>query len=523
MTRDDRPQADLPAYPWPPPQVQAPVRRVRRVQDWLAHPLFWIVVAAAIGAFLGSQATGLAQRYAKLIVGLAFMFIIFRYPTYIGVGVFMIFYAFPTTIQIGNTNFIFIVLIAIAWMIRMGLGKEPTIRRTYLDWAIFAYVAAHLLSFINITTPEAFSQALKSMRHMMIPIVLYYTMVHVAGTERRLLYLARMFTISVGVLYFTAFMERFAPRLEFIPQWYVTALGAREATEGTVQRVGGILTQALMSDLAAISIILQIYLALRPRQHPFWRLGHGLLAMVSVYVVSLTGNRGGLAAMIVGLLYFFWVFSRELSWKRVAIVGTTFLAVLILGEKTLGRFEGNVTLLTRVARTYFERGVPDTRRLSWGYAWSLIKQSPLTGHGPYFSHEQVTPGIRPIWPHNAYLFYLFSIGIIGLPTFLVLVGRVLKRTWAGYRLKVADVSLAHGLTAVFHIAVLQFMVGQLRTDHQRGDVCVYVMWMLFAFGILARRIWDEERQLLLAREAPAVSGPPAGPGRPVAEIGQRAS
>jgi O-antigen ligase len=504
MTRDDRPQADLPAFPWPPPQVQAPVRRVRRVQDWLAHPLFWIVVAAAIGAFLGSQATGLAQRYAKLIVGLAFMFIIFRYPTYIGVGVFMIVYPFRTTIQIGNTNLIFTILLAVTWVIRARLGSELRWQRTYLDWAILAYLAAHLLSFVNVTTREQLFKSYLFASHLAVPVLFYYTVVHVARSSKKLLLLSRVFTVSVAINYITAFLQRFAPGVKILPAWYVTGMGTRQFFgEDAVQRIGGVLTDPLMSDLAAIACVHQIYMALRSKDQPLWRLAHWLLAATSVYVVSLTGNRGGLVALGVGLLYFFWIYSAELSWKRVGAALVVLLAVLTLGEKTLGRFEGNVTLLTRMAGTYVERGVPDTRRGAWAYAWGLIKQSPILGHGPYFSHEETYPGMKPIWPHNAFLFYLFTIGIVGLPTYLILLWRVLKRTWVGRGLRVGEVSLARGLTAVWHIAILQFIIGQMRTDHQRGDVYIYLMWILFSFGILARQIWeDEKRQPALAADQP---------------------
>ncbi len=472
----------------------------QRVQDWLNHPLTWIVMAALLGALVGSLAGGFGQRQVKLLLGLAYLFVLFRYPSYLGTGIFLILYAFPTAIWIGDTNFIFVTFMVVAWVVRMGLGLEARPRRTYLDWAIFAYVAAHLISLTQVPGPLAFTRSLFALRHLFVPIVFYYTLVNVGRSERKLLFLARMFTLSAAALYFTAFMERFAPGVAFLPRWYLSALGAQDlfSMEVSHERIGGVLTHALMGDLAAVSVVVQMYLAIRARGRPVWRAMHWLLAAASVFVISLTGNRGALIALVVGLLLFLWIFRREVTWRRALTGLAAFFAVLMIAERTLSRFQGNITLLTRTIGTYFDRGIPDTRRQAWHYVWQRIAEKPWLGHGPYYEVGRTISGQRA-WPHNAFLFYFFSIGLVGLPTFLVLVGRVLKRTWVGQGLDVGRVSLAQGMTAVMNIAIVQFLIGQLRTDHQRANVYVFFMWILFGFGILAREIWEDQRHARPAR------------------------
>jgi O-antigen ligase len=217
------------------------------------------------------------------------------------------------------------------------------------------------------------------------------------------------------------------------------------------------------------------------------------MAALAVYVVSLTGNRGALIALMIGMAYFLWMFRRELSWKRALIGLTVFLGLMVVGEKTLGRFQGNITLLTRLAGTYIERGVPDTRRAAWGYVWQRISERPILGHGPYYPLSLIAPGQKAVWPHNAYLFYFFSIGLVGLPTFLFLLGRVLKRTWDRGGFRIGDAPLSRGLMVVCHVGVVQFIAAQLRTDHQRGDVYIFFMWILFALGVLSREVWNQSR------------------------------
>jgi len=476
--------------------------RGQRIQDWLRHPLLWVVVAAALGVFFGSQVAGVSQRYAKLAVALAYVFVLLRYPTVIGAGVFMLLYAFPAAIWIGNTNFIFTTFLAVIWLVRGGLGRER-VRGTFLDIAIIAYIAAHLLSLVNVDSAAHFSRSLLALRHLFIPIVFYYVLVNVGRSEEKLRFLVRMFTVATVLVYATAFLQRFAPGVAFLPRWYVSVLGSRDIFEPTVQRISGVMTHALLGDLAAFTCLLQIYLAVRAKGQPLWRAAHWLIAAVSVYVVSLTGNRGALIALAAGAVYFLWVFRREVTWPRVLVGVIAFLGLLIIGEKTLGRFQGNITLLSRLASTYVERGIPDTRRAAWQYAWDRIMERPILGHGPYYPLAPIAPGLKPVWPHNTYLFYFFSIGIVGLPTFLYLVWRVLKRTWDRGGFRIGEASFARGVKAVFHVGVVQFLIGQLRTDHQRGDVYIYFMWILFALGVLASEIAREVAETRARQEATA--------------------
>ena len=150
--------------------------------------------------------------------------------------------------------------------------------------------------------------------------------------------------------------------------------------------------------------------------------------------------------------------------------------------------------MTRMAGTQIERGIPDTRQSTWAYIWPRIMERPLVGHGPWFNIQGFAGGEKAHWPHNAFLYYAFTMGFIGMTTFIVLIWRLLKRTWVGRGLAIGETPLERGLTVVFHISALIFLIGQLRTDHQRPDPFVYFMWITFAFGILAREIWEDRKR-----------------------------
>jgi hypothetical protein len=42
------------------------------------------------------------------------------------------------------------------------------------------------------------------------------------------------------------------------------------------------------------------------------------------------------------------------------------------------------------------------------------------------------------------------------------------------------------------VQVVQFAMAQLRDEHQRGNVYIYIMWILFGLAVASQRIWREE-------------------------------
>ena len=44
------------------------------------------------------------------------------------------------------------------------------------------------------------------------------------------------------------------------------------------------------------------------------------------------------------------------------------------------------------------------------------------------------------------------------------------------------------------IQLLMFAGAQLRDDHQRGNVYIYIMWILFALATISTRLDEEQRR-----------------------------
>jgi O-antigen ligase len=306
---------------------------------------------------------------------------------------------------------------------------------------------------------------------------------------------SEMFTLSMVFAFLTAFAERFFPQIKFLPDWMLTTMGSQDIfTVGEVAkaRIGGLFSHSMLGDATAIAFVLQIYLAVRYRGRPFLRAYHWLVALIAIYVVSLTRNRGSLLVLVAGSAYFLWIYRREFRWPRAfAGIGLLF-GLLLFGEITSARFQGDIGLLGRTFSTYLERGIPDTRVAIWTGLARVLFERPFLGYGPYFSLKLL--GLKVHWPHNAFLFYWFTTGITGVVVFVILIVRILKRSWVGRGLDICRTPLSRGLAAVFHVGVVQFLLGQLRSDHQRGDVFVFLMWILFGLAIAARQVWDDQRR-----------------------------
>lgn len=500
----------------------APARGLpgRKLRGLLLHPGLWAAVAAAIGLGMGLMVERFRLRYFKLIIGALFALAVLRLPTYLGVGLFLVVCSYPASLWIGDTNLAFILFLLVVWLVRVALGREEQPTRTYLDWAILFYIGALALSLVHVESGRELGDSWVVLRHILTPIGMYFLIVNAGRSERRLLVLTEAFLFGVTTVFFSVFMQRYYPGLSWLPRGYLgSPSGARLfGTQAGAIRLGGVYTHALLSDVTAIAFVIRIYLAAYYRRNAWMRAYHWFFALLSAYVLSMTGNRGGLLVLLGGMAIYLWTFRRQYTLTRV-VAGAALVAVALVGsEFLLFRFQTEGSLLGRLFRTQLVRGIPETRLGAWDFVWNRIAESPWIGHGPVYPIGETIQGVRANWPHNAYFYYLYTAGVVGLLAFLVICWRVVRHTRAGHGFAVRDISLARGLTAVFHVSVLQFLAGQMRTDHQRRDLYVYVMWTVFALAILAREVWDSERS---GASSPAGRRRPPGQGELTGGPGDR--
>jgi hypothetical protein len=229
-----------------------------------------------------------------------------------------------------------------------------------------------------------------------------------------------------------------------------------------------------------------------------------------IFLIFVTANRGGFVIWVIGLAYFMWLGRAAITLRRVVIALPVVVLVGLGIELITSEYGRYITLLIRLTTTQLERGVPDTRVAVWREVLREIPHHLWLGHGPFYNLLGGGKVLGRQWPHSAYLMYLWTTGIVGLAAFLWILLKTAIKSFPGSRLNLARIPFAQGALVVAHVQIVQFALAQIRDEHQRGNVYVFIMWSFFAIAVAAERIWKEG----LAAAAGEVGSPARSPAAP---------
>lgn len=465
-----------------------PARYHRPLQELVFSPWIIVPLAVLIGWFLATQTTSVNPRYLKLTFGVAFLVAAVKFSLPQTLAGFMVVFTVPTFIFVGDTNTLFIALLAVIWLGKLTLRRAPRPIRSPIDWAILLYLGIHLLSFVNLDTAEAVRQSAKMMMFLASGCLLFVLLVNNIRTEAHLKLILNALCLTALLVDITGLVEYWFG-YKMIPEWFLYSAG-QSFVDARVGAVFG--SHALLADWSAMMFFLQVMLGMRSRKRSskIWYYG---LATLSVIMIFLTVNRGGAIAWGIGSLYFGFLMRHRIHWARTILIGPAIAAAMIamqtLGADSMGRFR----LVMRLAGTQLERGLPDTRVEVWTDTLHRIPNHLWIGHGPFYTNEGSELG-KWAWPHSAYLFYLYTTGVLGLLTWLWILVKLLWLSFPGWKVDFRSAPFALAARGIVHIQLVIFAAAQTRSDHQRGNVYLYVMWILFALAVITTRLYQQSRQ-----------------------------
>lgn len=465
--------------------------RPRRAVEWLIDHSAILIVVFLSGLFAAQQAVAPQRRAVKAAIALGLIGLMLRYDMVYSVYLFVLLFVFPSGISIGSTNTVLMTLIPMLWLVRATSNRMPIIRHTPADFAILAFILANVISLYAVNDASALPRNFGMLWRVVTACAFYYTIVTFVDTEEKLYRLGKVMCISCTLVMFTAVVELFAPGTVLIPGWISLS---RQLGEGQLSyriqglRVGGAFdSHGMLADFGTQLILFMVYFAIRsrnPAEKFFW-LGCTGMALIAILA---TANRGATSGFILGLVLVLMYFRRRIGTARaflLAVAGLVGLAAtdVFLSEHTLA-----VSVLDRFTGTKFEGVVPDTRTMTWKPALMTALEKPFIGHGPYYD---VGVGLtKRFWPHNGYLFYFVTLGIVGLGAFLWVVWKVNRESRLWRHPSIRSSSLGDFM-ALSQIWLFVLLFEQLRTDHQRDDIYPFIVWMCFgvvvAGGQLARR------------------------------------
>jgi hypothetical protein len=247
-------------------------------------------------------------------------------------------------------------------------------------------------------------------------------------------------------------------------------------------RVGGAAqSDGLLSDYCGLCLWLMVIHFLRAK-HPFARTFWLGISAVSLLVILATGNRGGVLSLGTAFAYSLWVFRRYMNPMRYVLLFCSVVVVFATAQFLLEEYTIAVSVIDRLAETRFKGLEPETRVGVWGPVFQRSLDHIFIGHGPWYA--PVRGVARMFWPHNGYLFYLYTLGLFGLSVFLVIVYK-LFRTSLRYAHPLASGTFLGTALSVFGVQLVQLVVAQMGTDHQRSTdfIYMYIIWLLF--GLIA--------------------------------------
>jgi len=245
--------------------------------------------------------------------------------------------------------------------------------------------------------------------------------------------------------------------------------------------------------ITAEYIVIQSLLIAHYIVHASTRRWIGYLILVCNFAILVgTGNRGGFISALLAALMFLYFYRKQIGRRGVMLAGSGFAVMIVISSYLMIAYTDFNVLYTRLIGTEIEGVTPDTRQ-GWGYVADRIAEDPVIGHGPRIvrtSDFQQPPREWPaghirFWPHNLYLYILYTTGILGFiayaswaATYWNLLNRVRRRT--------RDLpGIGYGLATLGMIVLAIVLIDQIKVEFLRSNLLDYQHYLAALFGMFA--------------------------------------
>jgi len=473
--------------------------------------LLWKVVMISLVVFVAAYAVAEQvvfpnQRIIKVTILFLLFVIMLRLDTVYSLYLFVLLMPFPSGIALTSTNVVLMTLIPLLWVIRARSVGQALAPRTKLNGAIAFFLIAYMVAFTHTPSNSALIMNLKMLWRQLTAVAFFYLIVTFVDNEQKLSRITKLYALAAGLVGLTAVFELFAPGSTLIPGW----INAGRHEFGQIgQRVEGIRTggavgsHSLLGDFLSLSLFyvgVHFLRARNPIESTLWVVVFG----VSFAAVLSTANRGAAAALVVGFAYALWVFRRYLNAASLMIIVAAAAAIVVGGEIVLEKYTYAVSVTQRLMDTTFEGGVPNNRGGAWIPALKGSLEHVFVGHGPWYD---IGIGLEAkAWPHNAYIFNLYTLGLLGLSAFLLVRYKLFRISWDHIRRDPPrrGCTPAANMMGVLHVQFVMHLLHMGRTDFERpGDnVYIFLAWMLYGLIVATGRILDREEREATVAEAP---------------------
>jgi len=424
------------------------------------------------------------SHWVQLILALSFGVIAFvlmyALPSRWSLGALLLMIPFQLIVsKYGSLNVILTYLLGIAFLFQRKIKRYPLLGAT--AFIVFAYLLAltqapRFLMFDNLLYLVAIGSN----------FILFYVVYNYIQEEGDVKYILKIFVVLNILVIVYCYLQLILGEGSFaflgiqelsITQNRITDIDRRLA--GPFAAVG------ITAEYLVIQIVILWYSSIYVTSRKIKYLYFSLIAANFAFLVA-TGNRGGLISLLIGAVMLVYMFRRELGVRRIitggmlAVSAFILLSIVVVSQTQFDR------LYERVTNTEFKGGLPETRSMIWPMTIEKIKDKPWIGHAPRVQYgEEKGVHNRADWiigyPHNLYLFLLFSLGIVGLIAYLIFWARLFSAIWRS-RYTVRETSLISGIPRLGVVLMLVILVDQMKVEFLRFSLVDYQHYI---FALLA--------------------------------------
>lgn len=289
--------------------------------------------------------------------------------------------------------------------------------------------------------------------------------------------------LNILVVVYSIIQINVGPRFALFGIPELTIQGARGGGDPRLRGPYGV---GITAEFFVLSMLLFAYMLIHIKSVVKRNLLYFLIALNLGCLVA-TANRGGFLSLVGGAGLFLIVFRAQLGVKRtmtLTIAGVFLLAVMSVIVVNYTQFG---QMYDRLEATQFEEGMPDSRAKTWTNITTFIVKKPLLGYGPMVrlaDEEEPEPGMPNLhYPHNVYLYLLYSAGVIGLLVYMIFFCWLMVRYRRGIREPSGD-PYVDGFMKLGVLSLFVFLVDEIKIEFLRFE---YIDYWHYTFSIFA--IW----------------------------------
>lgn len=315
-------------------------------------------------------------------------------------------------------------------------------------------------------------------------ILMFYVVYNFVRETRDVALVLRMLIILNVLVVIYCLIQIMFDKVSLFGLEELTIQGTRG--RGADPRLTGPYGVGVTAEFLAIHTLLAAYLSIHAVSIAQRNLLYLLMA-VNIGCLIATANRGGFLVLIGGAGLFLYMFHSQLGMKRTLTISITGSFLLVIASVIMINFTQFGALYQRLEATEIEGGIPDTRATTWANVLPKIADKPLLGHGPrlrlqddesrsYKGHEAIP------YPHNLYLFLLYTVGFVGLIAYLFFFAWLVARIRRAVK-RTSDDAFKQGMIKLGILFIVVFMVDQMKIDFLRYELVDYWHYIFSIFAI----------------------------------------